>query len=594
MREEKKVPFIKQIFKAGMPVNLGSAFLVFFFSVFFMNMHLYQFPWALLVVSIIIFVAEFAVSPIVNNLLTVRLSKDLEAWEAGKYNSAEERTELFERLMRYPFIKGIETFLFFVVCAVILCLSYRWVPKIAVSWKVAWQSLFACLFGSYCAFLMSMAYSERISIKFAERIVAQGVDAQVVAKKRHFGITLTIRTILFLILPAFETNALFMIILGQSYEELNGEILSHGEQILRMCVLALINVGLCILLTVLYYRQIRLTNSKLRHTITRMLSTHDMNVSAPTSIADSMQYNVFTLNQAVARFNELLSRAASIGDSVKKTTDNLSVIAKELSSTSLEQSADVKEILTTMEDTNAFSQNIAGRIEKVSYGTDSTKDDVSAGFDVLRQNIQQMEAISESNKIITEGIRSLGQQIDSIGDVVTLINDVADQTRIIAFNAELEAVSAGDEGRNFHIVATEIRRLANSTMNSVHEIQKYIETIQTASKNLIGSSESGTRYIQEETRTSKDLEKHFTAIQKSAEETSVKAAEITSIISQQTSSFNQIVITLRQISAGIESFTVSTKSISDTASQMQDAATRLSNLQNEGSDGNVFGGAKPE
>ena len=98
-------------------------------------------------------------------------------------------------------------------------------------------------------------------------------------------------------------------------------------------------------------------------------------------------------------------------------------------------------------------------------------------------------ASKNSNNEIIDGIRALGQQIDCIGDIVTIINDIADQTRIIAFNAELEAVSAGEAGKNFHIVATEIRRLANSTVNSVNDIQSYIQNIQNASKNLIQSSE---------------------------------------------------------------------------------------------------------
>ena len=68
------------------------------------------------------------------------------------------------------------------------------------------------------------------------------------------------------------------------------------------------------------------------------------------------------------------------------------------------------------------------------------------------------------------GIKMLGEKIESIWDIVNIINGIADQTKIIAFNAELEASAAGEAGKNFQIVATEIRRLADSTVSSTNEI----------------------------------------------------------------------------------------------------------------------------
>ena len=148
-------------------------------------------------------------------------------------------------------------------------------------------------------------------------------------------------------------------------------------------------------------------------------------------------------------------------------------------------------------------------------------------------------------------------------------------------NAELEAVSAGSEGHNFHIVATEIRRLANNTMNSINEIKSYISNIQAAFQRLINSSQDGTDSINDETVLAHQLEDHFSVIREMTDITSVKTNEIKDIIEQQNTSFNQIVITLRQISSGIESFTNLTKNISETASKMQAITGKLSSLQTE-------------
>ena len=208
-------------------------------------------------------------------------------------------------------------------------------------------------------------------------------------------------------------------------------------------------------------------------------------------------------------------------------------------------------------------------------------EEVSCAFTLFNENIQRLTDIITSNQAVIDGIKNLASQIDNIDDIVTIIKDIADQTKIIAFNAELEAVSSGKNGRNFHIVATEIRRLANNTMESIKKIQSFIESIQNASRELISSSEQTTEFIHDEANISKQLESHFGGIMESSNETNEKATEISSIIEQQTAAFNQIVITLRQISSGIESFALSTKVITNTVNEMKNIAFKLSNMKDQ-------------
>ena len=315
--------------------------------------------------------------------------------------------------------------------------------------------------------------------------------------------------------------------------------------------------------------------------MSEIITTGSTKKAIRSSLGDLLQCNIYRLDKIVKRFGNLFNKADSIGKSVQETSDNLSVIAQQLASTSLEQNASIKEVLTTMEDSSALSQNISTTTANVSSSAERTYHEFNTSVDVLQKILTQMEEISSANASIIEGVTDLGKEIDNIGDVIAIINDIADQTRIIAFNAELEAVSAGNEGHNFHIVATEIRRLANNTMNSINEIKSYITNIQDAFQKLINSSQEGTDNINDETKLAHQLENHFDVIREMTDITSVKTNEIKDIIEQQNTTFNQIVITLRQISSGIESFTDLTKNISATANQMQSITTKLSSLQTE-------------
>ena len=70
-----------------------------------------------------------------------------------------------------------------------------------------------------------------------------------------------------------------------------------------------------------------------------------------------------------------------------------------------------------------------------------------------------------------------------------IINTVGDQTKLIAFNAALEASSAGEAGKRFSVVASEIRRLADSVTDSTSEIESKISEIQDSISRLVITSE---------------------------------------------------------------------------------------------------------
>lgn len=271
-----------------------------------------------------------------------------------------------------------------------------------------------------------------------------------------------------------------------------------------------------------------------------------------------------------------------IGGTVKKATEVLSssiqdlvVSAKEISTTSNQQSVAVKEIVSTMEDSDRLSKGVAAKTEEVSRIAEGSKGQVQSGFSIIEENMNQMQEIKSTNEKTISGIKALGEHISSIWEVVSIINRIADQTKIIAFNAELEASSAGEAGKHFQIVATEVRRLADNTMASTTEIRSKIKEIQRASDSLVLMSEMGTDKIKEGWQLSLDLRKVFDEILKSADTTATSAKHIVGSMQQQVRAFEQILLTLKQISNGIEDFVTSTTSTTNTAETLQEISENL-------------------
>ncbi len=270
-----------------------------------------------------------------------------------------------------------------------------------------------------------------------------------------------------------------------------------------------------------------------------------------------------------------MDNAGETASGLLDSVQDLTVSSQEISSTSNQQAAAVKEIVSTMEDSDQLARSIASKIEHVTEMTKSTKQVVNNGVTILQDSLSKMQEIQGANTKTISEMKALGNKIESIWDIVNMINGVADQTKIIAFNAELEASSAGEAGKNFQIVASEIRRLADSTVASTNEIKSKIDEIQQSSDNLVTTSEGETLKITEGWDLSKNLEKLFGEIRQSAEITDQSADQIALSINQQVSAFEQILQTLKQISEGIDSFVISTKSTTGAAEKLKEMANNL-------------------
>ncbi len=295
----------------------------------------------------------------------------------------------------------------------------------------------------------------------------------------------------------------------------------------------------------------------------------------PSSICLVVIVFTFLIFFGIMRINVLHFNEKQVGNSILEEIQNLAASSKETAVTAQDQSTAVKEIVATMEDNTALSEDISLQIKEVSSAATKASDDVTEGVSYIEENVKQLLEIAQTNQNTIAGIKSLGVKIDNIWDIVTLINAVADQAKIIAFNAELEASSAGEAGRNFHIVATEIRRLADGIIDGTKEIKDRITEIQKSSDRLILASESGTEKIQVGVDNAKNLEERFSNIRNASESTADSAEKITTIIKQQAVASEQILLTLKQISAGVENFSAATEHISQISENLRGIASYL-------------------
>ena len=578
--------FTSIIYKASILPDCLSGIVLLLYSVFIANIKFSTHFIFIFAVIGLICIAQFCAAPITNIFICNKCNKLIKKWNDSGLD-LQERTALFKSLHAIPKFKQIECFIYFFFCSIILFSYYYFIMN--VNLYICCASILACFLGSYVSGLLAISYSRRICTEYESKLVEEGIDSNILKSKKFFGTSYDKTFVEFCIIPVVWSFILFVYIFFVYYY--NNEISEVGFtkaitqigitkiQLPRIGLVLVTNTVVSIVSVYSFLKSILISSKKLQNSLTHIIKNDIFTVDlTPTDFDNEVSYNIHLVNRVVLLFREVLDEIRSIGKTMIEPINMLSEISQTTASTSLEQSTGVKEILATMEDTDSQTRGIVDKIGDVTDVAEGTARNVQTGFSTLQSNLDQMNDITQANISTIQGIRELGEKIGSIWEIVKIINDIADQTRIIAFNAELEASSAGESGKNFHIVANEVRRLAAGITNSVEQIKDRITEIQHSSDNLIITSESGTEKIREGLELSEKLKEKFSDIQKSSEITVESALQIKDIIYQQSAAFDQIVATVRQISAGIENFSTSTNTVNDTAKKLQNAANNLENL----------------
>jgi methyl-accepting chemotaxis protein len=264
-------------------------------------------------------------------------------------------------------------------------------------------------------------------------------------------------------------------------------------------------------------------------------------------------------SEAAAASARTVIQTRTMAKTIQKSTNEIFISSKDIFTTANNQAASVQEIESTINENAQIAADIAEKTGSVATIASKMEEDVLHGFSVLENNVDQMGDIKNKNDGVISGIIALGNKIAKIRDITKTINSITDQTKVIAFYAALEAASAGDKGKRFAVVASEVNRLADDITAMTKQIKEQVEGIQDASSSLIISSEESADKIAEGHKLIKDLEDIFREIRSGAEITANQAQTITVSTQKQQRSIEQINVAIVDISKGLNNFIHSTE-----------------------------------
>lgn len=139
-----------------------------------------------------------------------------------------------------------------------------------------------------------------------------------------------------------------------------------------------------------------------------------------------------------------------------------------------------------------------------------------------------------------------------ITNILNMVRAISDQTKLLALNATIEAARAGENGRGFHVVANEVKKLSDNTQDALLEVEESIQELEQSVCTSLESITTTTEQLDKGIELMEETEKAIDLMTETAENVNSSVHRVTDKTKEQASSMETLMKSLEEIVVGIE------------------------------------------
>ena len=318
-------------------------------------------------------------------------------------------------------------------------------------------------------------------------------------------------------------------------------------------------------------------------------SDGDLTVSVQTKRRDEFLILSESINNMIRNMKYLIEKASQIGitvikssDHVKQNSELLLIASKDISSAISEIQQGITQQAADAENCLRQTDELANQIDMVHENAEAiaeislnTKNVVNDGI----SEVDQLNKVTKANIEITnqtiKDIKELEAESNIITEIIAVINDIASQTNLLSLNASIEAARAGDAGRGFSVVAEEIRKLSEKSVNAASEIEEIITRITKKTKNTVQTVQQTEEITKITENKLNNVIQLFQNINVHVDDLAERMKKIADGIGDINQAKNDTLNAIESISAVAEETSAASEEVDATAQQQLEAVTKL-------------------
>ena len=378
-------------------------------------------------------------------------------------------------------------------------------------------------------------------------------------------------------------NATLCSLIPKSY------ILAQVEDIRNNTIaLVIISSILAIALGTYFSNGIGSTISNITHQL-RKVAKGDLTVEVKTKRKDEFKLLTEGITDMISNMKLLIQ---NVNDMSKELTEAASFVS-DSSSTFMQTSQDIQLAISDIESgVNQLDTDSAGclsqmdtlstKISTVSDNTAQISEMTTKTNASIKDGMSSMAGLNESalatsqitSKVIVS-IEELEQRSRSISNIVDAINSIAEETNLLSLNASIEAARAGEAGRGFSVVAEQIRKLADQSLNSANEINKIIEEMIAQTHDVVETAKQAETIVDTQKQAVSTTTNSFNEMSGHITHLVSSLSTITSNVDTMGVSRDTTLSAIESISAISEETSAAAGNVAHTAVKQLDSVTKL-------------------
>lgn len=307
------------------------------------------------------------------------------------------------------------------------------------------------------------------------------------------------------------------------------------------------------------------------------------------------------LGKLTIAYNETMDSIVNVLKSTKQSAMNVDAVSNELASSVEETTASIEhvvdsiqDIATSSEQTQVRAQNnmevltkvkedihdIEERLDEVTQLTQQNYTHSQEGSLLVTENLSQMKNITESVQRSYEHVTTLVDKTAQINNVLTTITDISAQTNLLALNAAIEAARAGEHGKGFAVVADEVRKLAEQSLEATKTISEIIDEIKSDSKNTVQVMQYVNTEVIEGLKKSELTSEKFSDIMNHTLAISPKMQGVSNRLATIVNEFNGLDLSSREVLSMATNNAQASESVTATAEEQASTMEEISHSAN--------------
>jgi len=297
----------------------------------------------------------------------------------------------------------------------------------------------------------------------------------------------------------------------------------------------------------------------------------DLTQRAKTSSGDELGELGEHLNQMVVGLKDVAEQTRLATGNLNSSAAEILASTQQQAAGTGEQAAAIQQTTTTMEEVTQSGVQISERARQVASSAEAASAASHAGLEAVESTTRNMESIREQAEAVAENVVALSEKTQAIGEIITTVNDLAEQSHLLALNAAIEAAAAGEHGRSFSVIASEVKNLADQSREATVQVRAILGAIQKGINSSVMLTEEAVKRVDSGKQQADVADRTIREMSDGIQQSVQAFQQIVAGANQQQVGFSQVMQAVRDIGQASLQTAAST-------SQLEKAAVNLTAL----------------